>query len=155
MGPTAIRIAPSDRFLHRIFLSFNQLAEIQIQRFPCSRILEMFLLVHPFLLEQKWCLLVVFVNNVVDDTPSRVRCVEEAFYSSAMVDHSVPILLFRALLPIIPIIKLGEFIPHRGGEDDVLCTSRTSEFSEHEEIAVGCCEHPLFVDWVDIHNPRQ
>jgi len=154
MGPTPIRISPCDRFSHHVCLSFNQLAEIQIQRLPCARVLEMFLLVYPFLLEQKRCLLIVFFNNVVDDAPSRVRCVEEAFYRNAMADHNVPIFRFHLLL-FISIIKLGvESIPHRGGEDDVLCTFGTSKFCEREEIAVVCCEHPQFVDSLHIHNPR-
>ena len=155
MGLTSTRISPSDQFSHHFFLPFgNQLAEIQIQRLPCARAIEMFLLVYHFLLEQKRCLLVVFLNNVIDDAPSRVRCVEEAFYSSAMADHSVPILLFQDLLPFISIIKLSEFIPHCGGEDNILCTSGTSEFSEGEEIAVLCCGHPQTNDALHIHNSR-
>ena len=72
-----------------------------------------------------------------------------------MVNHNFPILLFQTLLPFTSIILLWvELIPHRGGKDDIICTFATSKFSEHEEIAVGCCGHPCIGDSVDIHDPR-
>ena len=153
MGPISIGIAPSDRSLHRMFLSLNQHVEIHRQCSPCGRRQKRLLLVHLFLLEQK-CGFVVIFNNVVDDAPSRVRCVEEASCSSAMVDHIVPIHLFQDGLSFISIIihEVG-LIPHCGSEDDILCTFGTSEFSEREEIPVGCCGHPRIGDSLDIHNP--
>ena len=132
MGPPSIVISSS---------------EIQIQHLPCVRLREKFLLHYHFFLEQKRCLLVVFVNNVVDDAPSRVRCVEEAFYNSAMVDHVIPMFLFQVLLPYTSIIKMGEHVPPCGGQDDVLFNIfATNEFCEHVEIEVGRCGHPRISD---------
>ena len=130
-----------------------------IQRFRSASLLQTLLLVHPFLLKLKHCLLVVFVsnNNIVDNAPNRVRCVEEAFYGSAMINHVVPVLLFQVLLPFNFnrfTKRGGELIPHRGGENDLLCSAGTGEFFEHEEIAVGCCGHPQISDSLHIHDPR-
>lgn len=53
-----------------------------------------------------------------------------------MMDHDVPV-LFQALLPFTSIIELEVgLIPHRGGENDILCSTGTSKFCEHKEIAL-------------------
>jgi len=80
----------------------------------------------------------VVLNNAMDDAPSRARAVEEAFYVGVTVNHTLPI-FFQPLLPFISVIRRGaNSIPHRGGEDDVLYISGTSEFCEHAEIFAAC-----------------
>jgi hypothetical protein len=74
------KVALSDGLAHRLVLSFNQLVEMNRQRFPRARALHGSSLVNPFLLECQ-SVFVAVGKKPVDDVPSRDRVVEEAFYS--------------------------------------------------------------------------